>query len=343
MRVLVTGAAGFIGFHVAQKLLARGDEVIGLDNLNPYYDPTLKRRAPRDPPQAVALPLREDRPGRSRRDGSAVCAGKDRARRASRRAGRRALFDPEPARLCRQQPDRHAARARGLPSSRRRAPRLRLDEFGVRRQHEDAVLGAPERGPSAVLLRGDQEGQRTDGAHLRLALRTSGHRPAFLHRLRALGPAGHGAVPVHAQHPRGAADRRLQLRQSPPRFHLHRRHRGGRRRLARPCRDAEHGLGQRRPGPGHEQRALPALQHRQQPARRADALHRGARTSASAARRRRTCCRCRSATCRTPGPTPRTWCAMSATGRRRRSRRACGASSSGISAITRTAGRRTRP
>jgi len=43
MRVLVTGAAGFIGYHVAGALLARGDEVIGLDNLNPYYDPTLKQ------------------------------------------------------------------------------------------------------------------------------------------------------------------------------------------------------------------------------------------------------------------------------------------------------------
>ena len=43
MAVLVTGVAGFIGFHVAQVLLARGEEVIGLDNLNDYYDPALKR------------------------------------------------------------------------------------------------------------------------------------------------------------------------------------------------------------------------------------------------------------------------------------------------------------
>ncbi len=43
VRVLVTGAAGFIGFHVCQKLLARGDQVIGLDNLNNYYDVTLKK------------------------------------------------------------------------------------------------------------------------------------------------------------------------------------------------------------------------------------------------------------------------------------------------------------
>ncbi len=43
MNVLVTGAAGFIGMHVALRLLERGDRVLGIDNLNDYYDPQLKR------------------------------------------------------------------------------------------------------------------------------------------------------------------------------------------------------------------------------------------------------------------------------------------------------------
>lgn len=42
MRVLVTGAAGFIGFHTAAALIARGDQVVGFDVVNDYYDPTLK-------------------------------------------------------------------------------------------------------------------------------------------------------------------------------------------------------------------------------------------------------------------------------------------------------------
>ncbi|MER9200779.1 NAD-dependent epimerase/dehydratase family protein [Mesorhizobium sp. M0933] len=43
MPILVTGAAGFIGSHICLKLLERGDDVVGVDNLNDYYDPTLKR------------------------------------------------------------------------------------------------------------------------------------------------------------------------------------------------------------------------------------------------------------------------------------------------------------
>ena len=43
MTLLVTGAAGFIGSSVAMALLDRGEQVIGIDNLNDYYDPALKR------------------------------------------------------------------------------------------------------------------------------------------------------------------------------------------------------------------------------------------------------------------------------------------------------------
>ncbi len=43
MPILLTGAAGFIGYHTAEALLARGESVIGLDNLNPYYDVRLKQ------------------------------------------------------------------------------------------------------------------------------------------------------------------------------------------------------------------------------------------------------------------------------------------------------------
>ena len=41
-KILVTGTAGFIGFHLAQRLIARGDEVVGLDSVNDYYDPAIK-------------------------------------------------------------------------------------------------------------------------------------------------------------------------------------------------------------------------------------------------------------------------------------------------------------
>lgn len=65
MKFLVTGAAGFIGFHLAKALMARGDEVVGLDSVNSYYDPQLKeariaeldRLAPAWPGGAAAYEL----------------------------------------------------------------------------------------------------------------------------------------------------------------------------------------------------------------------------------------------------------------------------------------------
>jgi UDP-glucuronate 4-epimerase len=57
MTVLITGAAGFIGAAVTERLLARGEQMVGIDNLNPYYDPALKRaRLQRLVDQAAATP-----------------------------------------------------------------------------------------------------------------------------------------------------------------------------------------------------------------------------------------------------------------------------------------------
>jgi UDP-glucuronate 4-epimerase len=42
LKILVTGTADFIGYHLAKKLLERGDEVVGLDNINDYYDQNVK-------------------------------------------------------------------------------------------------------------------------------------------------------------------------------------------------------------------------------------------------------------------------------------------------------------
>ncbi len=55
MKILVTGSAGFIGYFTAKALLERGDEIIGLDNINNYYDVFLKfgrlaETVPRKPP-----------------------------------------------------------------------------------------------------------------------------------------------------------------------------------------------------------------------------------------------------------------------------------------------------
>ena len=43
MKILITGVAGFIGFHLAKKLIEQGYEVVGIDNINDYYDEDLKK------------------------------------------------------------------------------------------------------------------------------------------------------------------------------------------------------------------------------------------------------------------------------------------------------------
>src|SRR3546814_11145214 len=99
MKILVTGCAGFIGFHTAQRLLARGDEVVGLDIVNDYYDVRLKH---------ARLAQFEGKPGfrfvkldLADRDGMAKLFAKERFERvihlAAQAGVRYSLVNPHPS------------------------------------------------------------------------------------------------------------------------------------------------------------------------------------------------------------------------------------------------------
>ena len=97
MKILVTGAAGFIGMHVSQRLLSRGDTVVGLDNLNAYYDPQLKRdRLTRLGAEAGFRFVHEDVADRVARDGLFAREGFDRVVHLAAQAGvRYSLQNPQ--------------------------------------------------------------------------------------------------------------------------------------------------------------------------------------------------------------------------------------------------------
>ena len=107
MTILVTGAAGFIGFHVCKALLARGERVLGIDNLNDYYDVRLKeaRLALLQAHEAFAFA----RADISDREATAAAIEPetriDRPDRPSRRPGRGPPFAGRPLRLCAGQCD----------------------------------------------------------------------------------------------------------------------------------------------------------------------------------------------------------------------------------------------
>ena len=211
MRVLVTGAAGFIGFHVARALLARGDAVVGLRHRQRLLRPGAEggaagraRPRRRGDRRDLALPAR--RPRRpARRSTAAFADARVRPGDPPRRPGRGALQPREPARLRRVEPPRLHPRPRGLPP---RAVR-RISTFASTSSVYGGnttlpfTEGAGRRPPAAVLRR-DQARERADGACLRPPLPPALHRLALLHRLRALGPARHGADALRRGDPRRA-------------------------------------------------------------------------------------------------------------------------------------------
>ncbi len=137
--ILVTGAAGFIGFHVARRLLDQGRAVIGIDNLNAYYDPALKEARLAELARSEAFSFRKL--DLKDRDGVAALFAEGKFARVvhlAAQAGVRHSLD-RAARLHQFQHHRLPQRARGLPAYRHRAPHLCVVLLGLWRQHGDAA------------------------------------------------------------------------------------------------------------------------------------------------------------------------------------------------------------
>ena len=244
MHVLVTGVAGFIGSTLARRLLERGDTVTGIDNLNDYYEVSLKqarlaRLAPHERFTFIQMDI-VDRPAVAE-----LFAGHrfDAVMNLAAQAGVRYSIENPAAYIdanlvgfgnilegCRHSKVGHLVYA-SSSSVYGANTKLPFSEAAQRRS-------------SGLALRRHQEGERADGPHLRPPVRAAGQRAALLHRLRAMGAAGHGAVPVHRPAIlAGQPIDGLQQRQHDPRLHLRRRHRRGDRAGDRPS-----GRARTRPG-----------------------------------------------------------------------------------------------
>ena len=208
MKVLVTGAAGFIGYHVCERLLARGDTVIGLDNLDTSGDVTLKATRLSRLPSLVPLWLPPH--GHPRREGlpGAFEGAHARARGAPGGARGRALAGLRGPGLHGDERHGFPPGVGAVPAGEGGAPGVRLVELRVRLEHAAPLRRGGLRGPPAQPLRGHQARQRDDGARLQLPVRPAGDGPAAVHRVWPLGPHGHGA---HALPARPAEGRSLLL------------------------------------------------------------------------------------------------------------------------------------
>ena len=207
MSVLVTGAAGFIGSHVARALLARGEQVVGIDNFSDYYDPVLKF--------ARLKPLREDKGftflEADISDREAMLALADRHRDidrivhlAAQPGVRHSLVDPYV--YVQTNVMGHLVMlelARRLPGLKHFVYASSSSVYGGNRKLPFAI-GRPGRSSGVALCR-DQARRRADDRDLRPPVQAQGDRPALFHGLRPVGPARHVAVHLRQGDPRGHA------------------------------------------------------------------------------------------------------------------------------------------
>ena len=226
MRILVTGGAGFIGSHLAEKLLVAGHDVSILDDFNDFYDPQIKRANIATIEDQIAVHHID------LRDSGAV-----------RTLFHREKFDAI-AHL--------AARAGVRPSIQQ--PQLYYDtnvggtlhllqaacSIGVERfifASSSSVYGISKTVPFSEELAshpndqpicGHQNRRRISLFHLLASLPAEGGRAAFLHGLRSAAATGPGDPSIHPAHSRRPSDRPVRRWHDAAGLHLHRRHHPGR-------------------------------------------------------------------------------------------------------------------
>jgi len=220
MKILVTGAAGFIGLHVARLLLERGDEIVGIDNLNDYYDPKLKlARLECLKPYTGFHFVRMDIADSTAMASLFAAEKFSRVIHLAAQAGvRYSLTNPHAyvqsnlvgfgnvLEGCRQNTVEHLvyASSSSVYGTNTRMP------FSV---HDEA-------NHPISLYAATKKIKRTDGTQLQPPVRSPDDRPALLHGLWSVGASGHVAVVIHQCHSRRPLDRCFQPRQDAARFHL---------------------------------------------------------------------------------------------------------------------------
>ena len=272
--ILVTGAAGFIGFHVAQRYLQEGRAVVGLDNLNDYYDPNLKLARLERLKSMPGFQFVRARPCGCRRAGGALWRGKVRGRRQSRRAGGGALFADQPAMpMCRaiSSASPTPGHAAAITAAKHLVYASSSSVYGANRKLPFSVHQNVDHPLSLyAATKKANELMAHTYSHL-FGLPTTG-----LRFFTVYGPWGRPDMALFLFTGRSsrAADRSVQPRPDAARFHLHRRHGRGRRTALTDHVRSPDPRWTAKPRPGHEHRALSALQHRQQPAGAVAAAHR---------------------------------------------------------------------
>ena len=208
MKILVTGSAGFIGFHLCRRLLGEGHQLAGVDSLVPYYDPRLKEKR-----HALLIETNRFRPHIVDISDMAAIRAVIEAEApeviihlAAQPGVRYGLEHPEGyvsanvigsfnlLEICRHRPVQHflMASTSSVYGANSKMPFQETD---------------PTDYPALHLCR-DQAQRRGDRPFLCPSLEPADHGLPLLHGLWTLGPAGHGLLQIHRRDPEGRAHRR---------------------------------------------------------------------------------------------------------------------------------------